>query len=71
MLKNTLGPRRKVIRTERVPRPDYVLRFTLECGHVTVRTKHKECATISCEECRRAASPPPPFLSVSLKEKFK
>lgn len=48
-----IGPRRKVVYIERVEKRDYDLKFTLECGHVQVRSRHQECATISCPECKR------------------
>lgn len=49
---NERPPRRKVVRIERVYHEEYNLKFTLECGHTQIRTKHQECATIACLVCQ-------------------
>jgi hypothetical protein len=47
----TTAPRRKVLSIERVPIYAYNLRFTLECGHTQIRSRHQECATLACLDC--------------------
>jgi len=53
--RNAGSPRRKVVKAEKVYTQDYYWLFTLECGHQQARTKHQECATLSCWACKDEA----------------